>query len=167
MAPGFINLREDDGNESEDELDLTGWWIAIIILYSADWCLIDLQAQYEVRLEQGLDAFVVIDGLPIVAEDNKQKLVKFLLKKLNTVGKTREDAIFMPINDKKMSEGYISSSCLFRYLLTDIVMRLWNMKHQNKLLLRQKPSTEHPLTKSTPWQSINLLISTATDEKVA
>lgn len=24
MAPGFNNLREDDGDESEDDLDLTG-----------------------------------------------------------------------------------------------------------------------------------------------
>ena len=47
----------------------------------------------------------MIDGLPIVPEDSKQKLVKFLMKKLNTVGKTREDAIFMPINEKNMSEG--------------------------------------------------------------
>ena len=57
------------------------------------------------RLEQGLDTFVVIDGLPVVPEDSKQKLVKFLLKKLNTVGKTREDAIFMPLNEKNFSEG--------------------------------------------------------------
>ena len=49
---------------------------------------------------------MVIDGLPIVPEENKPRLVKFLLRKLNTVGKTREDAIFMPLNDKKMSEGY-------------------------------------------------------------
>lgn len=63
--------------------------------------------QHEVRLEQGLDAFVVIDGLPIVPEDSKSKLVKFLLKKLNTVGKTKEDAIYMPLNEKKMSEGYV------------------------------------------------------------
>ena len=57
------------------------------------------------RLEEGLDAFVVIDGLPIVPEDSKQKLVKFLLRKLNTVGKTKEESIFMPLNDNKMSEG--------------------------------------------------------------
>lgn len=57
------------------------------------------------RLEQGLDAFVVIDGLPIVPEDSKPKLIKFLLKKLNSIGKTKEDAIFMPLNDKGMSEG--------------------------------------------------------------
>lgn len=66
---------------------------------------LDLQEQYEVRLEEGLDAFVVIDGLPVVPEESKSKLVKFLMKKLNSVGKTREDAIFMPVNDKKMSEG--------------------------------------------------------------
>ena len=74
-----------------------------------DWVLTwdptDLREQYEVRLEEGLDAFVVIDGLPIVPEDSKQKLVKFLLRKLNTVGKTKEESIFMPLNDKKMSEG--------------------------------------------------------------
>jgi len=65
----------------------------------------DLREQYEVRLEEGLDAFVVIDGLPIVPEDSKQKLVKFLLRKLNTVGKTKEVSIFMPLNEEKMSEG--------------------------------------------------------------
>lgn len=73
---------------------------------TADKYSADLQAQYEVRLEQGLDAFVVIDGLPIVPEDSKPKLVKFLLKKLNTVGKTREDAIFMPLDDSEKSQGY-------------------------------------------------------------
>ena len=67
---------------------------------------LDLQAQYEVRLEQGLDAFVVVDGLPVVEEDRRQKLIKVLLKRLNTVGKTKEDAVYMPLNEKKMTEGY-------------------------------------------------------------
>ena len=75
----------------------------------------DLQAQYEVRLEQGLDAFVVIDGLPVVPKDSKQKLVKFLLKKLNTVGRTKEDAIFMPLGENDMSEGYDFSRQLARH----------------------------------------------------
>lgn len=66
----------------------------------------DLQAQYEVRLEQGLDTFVVVDGLPVVEEDKRQKLIKFLLKRLNTVGKTKEDAVHMPLNEKNMTEGY-------------------------------------------------------------
>ena len=65
----------------------------------------DLREQHEVRLEQGLDAFVVIDGLPVVAEAQKEKLVKFLLKKLNSVGRTKEDAVFMPLGDNGMSEG--------------------------------------------------------------
>ena len=57
------------------------------------------------KVEEGLDTFVVIDGLPVVPEDSRQKLVKFLLRKLNTVGQTSEDAVFMPLNDKGMSEG--------------------------------------------------------------
>ncbi|MCJ1349004.1 Translation initiation factor 3 subunit b [Peltigera leucophlebia] len=89
MAPSFNNLTEDDGNDSEEEIDVS-----------------DLQAQYEVRLEQGLDAFVVIDGLPVVEEDRRQKLIKVLLKRLNTVGKTKEDAVFMPLNEKNMTEGF-------------------------------------------------------------
>ena len=48
---------------------------------------------------------MVIDGLPIVPEESRPKLIKFLGKKLNTVGKTKEDAIFMPLNEKGMSEG--------------------------------------------------------------
>ena len=67
---------------------------------------IDLQEQYDVRLEQGLDAFVVIDGLPVVPEDSKQKLIKYLLKKLASAGKTKEDATFMPVNDLGTTQGY-------------------------------------------------------------
>lgn len=67
----------------------------------------DLKAQYEVKLEEGLDTFVVIDGLPVVPEESRPKLIKFLLRKLNAVGHTSEDAIFMPLNDKNMSEGYV------------------------------------------------------------
>lgn len=66
---------------------------------------LDLKEQYDVRLEQGLDAFVVIDGLPVVPEDSKQKLVKYLLKKLNSVGKTKEDSTYMPLNDEGKTEG--------------------------------------------------------------
>jgi translation initiation factor 3 subunit B len=65
----------------------------------------DLRAQYDVRKDQGLDTFVVIDGLPIVPVESKPKLVKFLMKKLNSVGKTSEDAITMPMNESDMSEG--------------------------------------------------------------
>ena len=88
MAPSFENLPEDDGYNSEEEIDFS-----------------DLREQHEVRMEQGLDAFVVVDGLPIVDEDQKPKLVKFLVKKLNSVGKTKEDNVFMPLNESGKSEG--------------------------------------------------------------
>ncbi|KAJ4139648.1 Translation initiation factor 3 subunit b [Fusarium oxysporum] len=85
MAPSFDHLREadlDDDEFNEDDIDIS-----------------DLRERFEVSLEQGYDSFVVIDGLPQVTEDQKPKLVKFLLKKLNTVGKTREDLIHMPMGD--------------------------------------------------------------------
>ena len=66
---------------------------------------VDLRAQYEVKLEEGLDTFVVIDGLPIIPEESRQRLIKYLLRKLNTVGRTSEDAVYMPLNDKNMTEG--------------------------------------------------------------
>lgn len=90
MAPSFDNLPEDDGYNSEEEIDFS-----------------DLREQHEVRMEQGLDTFVVIDGLPVITEESKKKLVTYLLKKLNTVGRTKEDAVFMPVNEKEMTEGYV------------------------------------------------------------
>ncbi|CAL5865941.1 uncharacterized protein PFLUO_LOCUS148 [Penicillium psychrofluorescens] len=90
MAPSFDTLSEQDlHEEEEEEVDFS-----------------DLKAQYEVKLEEGLDTFIVIDGLPVVPADSKQKLVKFLLRKLNAVGHTSEDAVFMPLTDKGMSEGF-------------------------------------------------------------
>ncbi|KAF6227408.1 hypothetical protein HO133_008852 [Letharia lupina] len=90
MAPSFDNLTEDNGTyDSEEEIDFS-----------------DLKEQYDVRLEQGLDAFVVVDGLPVVPEDSKPKLVKFLVKQLNKAGKVKEDGFFMPTNNKGMTEGY-------------------------------------------------------------
>lgn len=83
MAPSYEHLREADLDEDEfdeDEVDVS-----------------DLREKFEVQLEQGFDTFVVIDGLPEVTEEQKPKLVKFLLKKLNSVGKTKEDMIDMPM----------------------------------------------------------------------
>lgn len=90
MAPSFDNLTEDNGTyDSEEDIDFS-----------------DLKEQYDVRLEQGLDAFVVVDGLPVVPEDSKPKLVKFLVKQLNKAGKVKEDGFFMPVNEKGMTEGF-------------------------------------------------------------
>jgi translation initiation factor 3 subunit B len=87
MAPSYDNLPIDEDYD-EDEIDFS-----------------DLREQYEVRLEEGLDAFVVIDGLPIVPEESRQKLIKFLLRKLNTVGKAKEDGLLMPLGPKNTTEG--------------------------------------------------------------
>jgi translation initiation factor 3 subunit B len=92
MAPTFEHLREADLDEEEfdeDEVDIS-----------------DLREKYEVQLEQGYDTFVVVDGLPKVNEEQKPKLIKFLLKKLNTVGRTREDQIYMPMDENGESLRY-------------------------------------------------------------
>lgn len=92
MAPTFEHLREADLDEEEfdeDEVDIS-----------------DLREKYEVQLEQGYDTFVVVDGLPKVTEEQKPKLIKFLLKKLNTVGRTREDQIYMPMDENGESLRY-------------------------------------------------------------
>ncbi|GAB7357432.1 hypothetical protein MBLNU459_g8357t1 [Dothideomycetes sp. NU459] len=89
MAPSFDNLADDE-NFDDVEVDFS-----------------DLREQYEVRMEEGLDTFVVVDGLPKVPEDSKAKLIKFILRKLTTAGKTSEDLVFMPLNDETgMTEGY-------------------------------------------------------------
>lgn len=98
MAPTFEHLRDadlDDDEFNEDDIDIS-----------------DLREKFEVQLEQGYDSFVVIDGLPQVTEEQKPKLVKFLLRKLNTVGTTREDLIHMPMGDdgKSMSFAFVEYS---------------------------------------------------------
>ncbi|KAH9897363.1 eukaryotic translation initiation factor 3 [Xylariomycetidae sp. FL2044] len=92
MAPSFDHLRDADIDEDdydEDEIDFS-----------------DLQEKFQVQLEQGYDTFIIIDGLPKVTEDQKPRLVKYLLKKLNTVGSTREDMVFMPMGDDGMSLSF-------------------------------------------------------------
>lgn len=89
MAPSFDNLDHDE-NFDDVEID-----------YS------DLREQFDVRMEEGLDSFVVVDGLPKVPEESKAKLIKFILRKLTTAGKTSEDLVLMPISDEtNMTEGY-------------------------------------------------------------
>lgn len=107
MASTFEHLREadlDDDEYDEEEIDMS-----------------DLREKYEVQLDSGYDHFVVIDGLPVVNEAQKPKLVKFLLKKLNSVGRTREDQIYMPIGENGDSERYVA---LAAWDLPSSVLRL-------------------------------------------
>jgi len=82
MAPSFEYLPDPEDEEYDEDEDVD---------------ISDLRERFEVQLEEGLDTFVVVDGLPEVTEETRPKLIKFLLRKLNSVGKTREDSIHMPI----------------------------------------------------------------------
>lgn len=95
MAPTatFDHLRDadlDDDEFDEDDVDVS-----------------DLKEKYEVALDQGYDCFVVVDGLPTVNEEQKPKLVKFLTRKLVSVGKVND--LTMPMGDDGNSLGYVVS----------------------------------------------------------
>jgi translation initiation factor 3 subunit B len=101
MAPSFDHLPdpEEEDYDEEEELDFS-----------------DLKERFEVQLEEGLDTFVVIDGLPLVTEATRPKLIKFLLRKLNAVGKTREDSVHMPLGEDGNSYQYAAQHrCPFLY----------------------------------------------------
>ena len=119
----------------------------------------DLKEQYDVRLEQGLDAFVVVDGLPIVPEESKPKLVKFVVKKLNAVGKVKEDGFFMPVNDQGKTEGYVTTYIRLNFELTHTVTPLSNIKLHSRLLQLQSSSTAPLSIKSTLSPLISSQIS--------
>jgi len=87
MAPSFESLPVDEDFDDE-EIDFS-----------------DLREQYEVRLEEGLDTFVVIDGLPKVPTENVDRLKSFVLRKLKGVGRPNADSMLMPIGEDGVSEG--------------------------------------------------------------
>lgn len=89
MPPGFDQLSVED--DYDGEIDFT-----------------DLEEKYrDLREDSGFDNFVVVDGLPVVTEEQKPKLVKFLMKSLNKVGQVKDgdDSVYMPIGDDGKSEG--------------------------------------------------------------
>lgn len=91
MAPGFDQLSDRDFPPGEDEIEFS-----------------DLEEKYrDIREDQGFDNFVVVDGLPVVNEEQKSKLVKFLLRTLNKAGQVKEgeDSVHMPLADNGKSEG--------------------------------------------------------------
>lgn len=87
MAPSYENLPLDEDID-ESEIDFS-----------------DLREQYEVRLEEGLDTFIVIDGLPKVPAESVEKLKSFVLRKLKGVGKANSDNMYMPMGEDGVSEG--------------------------------------------------------------
>jgi translation initiation factor 3 subunit B len=89
MTTQYENLPEGDEIDV-DEIDFS-----------------DLRDQYEVRLEEGLDTFVVLDGLPKVPPESIPKLKKFIMKKISPVSKVREEAFHMPLGSDDITEGYV------------------------------------------------------------
>lgn len=90
MAPSFEHLDPETEYDDDEEIDFS-----------------DLREQYETQMEEGLDTFIVIDGLPKVPADSKGKLVKFLLRSLTKQGRTKEENVFMPINEETgNTDGY-------------------------------------------------------------
>lgn len=90
-APTFDHLREadlDDEEYDDSELDFS-----------------DLREKFLVQLEQGLDTFVVVDGLPRIPEEQKAKLLKVVIKRFNQVGRTNEDSVYMPFGEDGKSLG--------------------------------------------------------------
>jgi len=90
MAPSFAQLESDVDYDEDEDIDFS-----------------DLREQYEVRLEEGLDTFIVVDGLPRVPPNSKEKLVKFSLRKYVAYGKVTEENVYMPLNEAgDMTQGF-------------------------------------------------------------
>ena len=107
MAPSFAQLPPEEDFD-DDEID-----------YS------DLREAYDVQLDEGFDTFVVIDGLPQVPAESVDRLTTFLLKKLKSAGKAKEDGVFMPMGENGVSEGCVSAFflcmiCIWIGEITDI-----------------------------------------------
>ena len=93
---------------------------------------------------------MVVDGLPVVPEESKPKLVKFVVKKLNAVGKVKEDGFFMPVNDQGKTEGYVNKYTYLNPELTHTVTPLSSIKHHSRLLQLPSSFMGPLLIKSTP-----------------
>lgn len=96
---------------------------------------------------------MVVDGLPVVPEDSKPKLVKFLVKQLNKAGKVKEDGFFMPVNNKGMTEGYDSNFEMQEYKLIYLAMLSSSTKRHSKPSQLPSKSTVQPLTGDIRSQS--------------
>jgi translation initiation factor 3 subunit B len=61
----------------------------------------DLEAKYATSPDDGLEAFVIVDGCPIIPESKVAALSKVLKKLFNSVGTVKEDGFFMPVEGGK------------------------------------------------------------------
>ncbi|CAN6622878.1 eukaryotic translation initiation factor 3 subunit B [Trichomonascus vanleenenianus] len=68
----------------------------------------DLEKQYEVNPDDGMESFVVIDGIPVVDDKKFEALSKVIKKKLTKdIGKIKDDGFFMPKGEDGLTKGYV------------------------------------------------------------
>lgn len=66
----------------------------------------DLEKQYEVNPDVGIENFVVIDGAPVIPEKKLEALTRVLKKLFGSVGKIVENGFHMPVDDSGNTKGY-------------------------------------------------------------
>ncbi|CCJ28370.1 unnamed protein product [Pneumocystis jirovecii] len=70
----------------------------------------DLEAKYNVTFEQDFRSLIVVDGIPQVPQEKREALLKILERQFSSVGKIKDNGIFMPMENKNgtfFSKGYL------------------------------------------------------------
>lgn len=97
-------------------------------------------------MEEGLDTFVVVDGIPKIEADKKEKLLKYLMRKLKAAGNPREQTVHMPMGDDGLSMGSVPSPSNmiedFHTNYNSSASRLSNTRLQTRLQPQFAKSTE-------------------------
>ncbi|KAG5440284.1 hypothetical protein PCANB_001854 [Pneumocystis canis] len=70
----------------------------------------DLEAKYHISFEQDFKSLIIVDGIPQIPEEKREALLKIIGRQFSSVGKIKEDGIFMPMKDvdgTSFSKGYL------------------------------------------------------------
>ncbi|KAG5520058.1 hypothetical protein PMAC_001134 [Pneumocystis sp. 'macacae'] len=102
------NISNDiESNETEDtetKKDKTDSSIGDVIDFS------DLEAKYTITFEQDFRSLIVVDGIPQIPEEKREALLKILERQFSSIGKIKDNGIFMPMEDRNgtfFSKGYL------------------------------------------------------------
>ncbi|KAB8231309.1 uncharacterized protein BDW43DRAFT_282767, partial [Aspergillus alliaceus] len=81
-------------------------------------------ADHEDQTPQGPGTLLVLDGLPIVEQNQRATLVKFLLRKLDSPGPTDARKVYMPLDTQQKTFGVAVIRVLDATHACDILARL-------------------------------------------
>lgn len=101
----IINNEEEKGLNMEKECKGEG---GLSIDDEIDFS--DLEAKYYIPFEQNFGTLIIVDGIPQVPQEKREALLKILSKQFSTVGRIKEDSIFMPMEERDgtfFSKGYL------------------------------------------------------------